>query len=352
MEKYAAYACEDFVGDDEFINWVLSGDKDSDAFWHSFVRRYPFQSENIEQARQIVLKLHEAASEQEKKAEQAEIWNSLQQSIARKPEGFSTTRKWWAAIGSVAAAVALLLLSGRVWNEQPPFSGAAVTEAGKVVITNELEAVATYYLPDSSAVTLQPGSRLSYAAGFSGDLRDVYLSGEAFFEVTPDPRKPFQVHASDLMVKVLGTSFNVKDDGENITVAVKTGKVSVFRQQSSVRGGQEPDVLLGSNEQVAYTKGTAKLEKSIVADPMPILEDTVVQSFVFNNQPLPEIFKALETAYGIKISYNAEVMGTCRLTTSLGKETLFEKLDVICTALDASYSVEEDQIVVNGKRCQ
>ena len=85
-------------------------------------------------------------------------------------------------------------------------------------------------LPDSSKVAIEPESKLKFSSVFNKTKREVYLEGEAFFQVTHNANIPFFVHANEVTTKVLGTSFIIKaiKHEREITVVVKTGKVSVF----------------------------------------------------------------------------------------------------------------------------
>ena len=81
-------------------------------------------------------------------------------------------------------------------------------------------------LPDGSKVTLSKDSRLSYGKKFDGNKREVFLSGEAFFEVAKNPARPFLVYSNGLITKVLGTSFKITafEQDTRVVVAVKTGE--------------------------------------------------------------------------------------------------------------------------------
>nr|WP_246485157.1 FecR family protein [Chitinophaga qingshengii] len=104
-------------------------------------------------------------------------------------------------------------------------------------------------LADGSEVWLNAGSTLRYPAGFKGRYRDVYLQGEAFFNVTTQPERPFVVHTDTIRTVVLGTSFNIRAYPElgNIRINVATGKVGV------VMGGNTLATLL-PDQQLTYNK--------------------------------------------------------------------------------------------------
>lgn len=113
------------------------------------------------------------------------------------------------------------------------------------------------YLPDGSKVWLNAGSKLSYAHQFSGEQRKVFLTGEAFFSVTRDTLRPFQVFAGKTRTEVLGTSFHVKAGiaDQQVEVTVVTGSVS-FGPDT----GKE-EVVLSPEEKGTYHLGSSTLGK-------------------------------------------------------------------------------------------
>ncbi|MCD6064402.1 MAG: anti-FecI sigma factor, FecR, partial [Flavipsychrobacter sp.] len=116
-------------------------------------------------------------------------------------------------------------------------------------------------LPDGSVITLNKQSTLSYPSEFEGDSRSIALNGEAFFNVTPDKEKPFIISVNDITVKVVGTSFNVKNTDEKTEVIVETGIVAVKKNDNevSVNPNEKATVLKSAeapvkenNEDVLY----------------------------------------------------------------------------------------------------
>ena len=116
------------------------------------------------------------------------------------------------------------------------------------------DSIKIFLLPDSSKITLNKNSSLCYSTSFSE--RKVELTGEAFFEVTHNEAKPFYVHAKDVTVKVLGTSFNINTNKkEGAEVSVITGKVKV---SSTNNKGQ---IVLAEGEKGCYNSRKNSLEK-------------------------------------------------------------------------------------------
>ena len=123
-------------------------------------------------------------------------------------------------------------------------------------------------LEDGTVILLKPNSSIEYPAKFSVVDRKVTLKGEAFFDVTKDKTRPFIISTSELTVKVLGTSFNVMayEGAKEISVAVKTGKVSVVKSKDDVRNQpQLSEVILTPNQEVVYNTTQEYFSKKLVA---------------------------------------------------------------------------------------
>lgn len=92
-------------------------------------------------------------------------------------------------------------------------------------------------LPDGSQIVLNACSQLQYPTEFVGNIRDVQLNGEAYFKITSDPQKPFQVQTAAFQIEVLGTEFNVKSypHDQIQSVEVEEGKVQVKLPEDRIR---------------------------------------------------------------------------------------------------------------------
>jgi len=342
FEKYARYGLNDFVQDEAFARWVKSPDRESDLFWSEFLVAFPFRREVVDQARQVVLNLKDASRTEVREEDAMEIWQTIQSSIADRRQVVPLWKKRW----MIWAAAIFMMIAG--------VAGWQALNRKTIEIANTTLKPMLIHLPDESQVTLQPHGRLRYKHGFRGRNREVYLVGEAFFDVTRDPQKPFIVYANDVITRVLGTSFNIKANigGEDVTVTVKTGKVTVYTNRKNAKGKVEAHgVVLKPNQQVAYVKNMKKITKTLVAEPLPVLPSEAIQP-LFVNTPVTEIFSELEKAYGVEILFDSELLAGCRLTSSFESKSLFERLDVLCEAIGATYEVVNARIVINGKKCQ
>lgn len=156
----------------------------------------------------------------------------------------------------VAAAVALLTTLSIVLVYIFSYKTAPPPILAEIITTDSSRVL---YLPDSTRITINKQSRLAYPIAFTAAPRTVYLTGEAFFEVTPDSQKPFIVAAGPAEIRVLGTSFNVKarEEDEEINVIVATGKVQVAADDKT----NAPAVIVTENEQVTYNRKNATMTK-------------------------------------------------------------------------------------------
>lgn len=210
-------------------------------------------------------------------------------------------------------------------------------------------------LADGSQVRLSPHSSLRYLTGLAGRRREVYLEGQAYFKVAKDPAHPFLVYTDKLITTVLGTAFLVTAyAGQEARVAVSEGRVAVQRRQGADLAATPTHpaaagLLLLPNQQATYLATTHALAKNLVPEPALLRAEPLD----FHNRPVAEVLTALERAYGARIRYDPAALRDCTITISFEDEPLFEQLDTLCKALDASYKLAENaEIVFESRGCK
>jgi ferric-dicitrate binding protein FerR (iron transport regulator) len=168
-------------------------------------------------------------------------------------------------------------------------------------------------LADGTHIWLNSGSQLSYPSKFKADSREVYLSGEAFFEVVPDPDKPFHVTTRDIRIEVLGTTFNVSSYAEDNTVqtVLLSGKVTASKNSLLAR-----TIELAPGERLILDKTNSNLSKDKVD--VQLYSSWVNGYLVFKNKPITEVYTKL------KRFYNQNIM----VEEGLGQITFSGKLDL------------------------
>jgi ferric-dicitrate binding protein FerR (iron transport regulator) len=260
----------------------------------------------------------------------------------------------------------LLLVAGIYWYYSNKAMPVATTNAYKAFMqetkhksfeyNNNSDGEQHIVLSDGSEVVLEKNSRLTYAANFSSGKREVYLEGNAFFNITRNPARPFIVYTQTIVTKVLGTSFYVKamSNEETASVVVKTGKVSVFKRENFTSGDAGSSALKGMvvtpNQQVVYDISNEQMDKSLIEK--PALATQAPLSFDFDDTPATEVFKTLHAAYGVPVVIDEEVLATCTISASLGNEPFYEKLSIIFKIINATYDVIDGTVVINTKGCK
>jgi len=358
---YSNFEIEDFVTDDSFISWVLKGDPETNIFWNDLMRLNPGMRVKIERARILVVNLKNAEqiNSEADFGQVDKLWNRIDAQIEPR-----VNSKIFFSMKIAASLLIFFLVSTGIgyWVLRPDTGiPAGLSEAAQTDFIEEVNtsgAVLKIHLIDGSIVSLAKDSRLRYAKDFRGEPnREVYLKGEAFFEVAKNPQQPFLVHANEVTTKVLGTSFTVTayDDQKDIVVAVNEGKVSVFssQQRKSKETQKEVNgVILTPNQKVVYTRADDSFSKTLIDKPEKVKEEPGALRFRFEDAPVKEVFESLSQAYGVEIIFDEEVMSNCFLTVPLGDEPLYEKMKIICSTVDASYELIDASLVVTSKGCK
>ncbi len=362
---YQNFDIEDLASDDLFIKWVIEGDKKTENFWESLRQSDPDLKMKIDSARALILKIRNL-NQIPPKTQLDKIWNNIETTIQDEETKGASDAGWkygWA----IAASVALMLvIAGSWWLQHDPqaiTSGPAQAVAYGdnnrfIEYANNTGKPANIRLSDGSSVMLEDQSVLKYRQDYRSDTaREVHLVGEAFFDISKNPQQPFLVYTNEIVTKVLGTSFRVKayDNEKDIVVSVKEGKVSVFSSKESQKVADANTnvngVILTPNQQVVYLRKEDSFNKTLVIAPEIITVKAHQYNFKFDNTPVHEVFSILEESYGVEILFDEEVMKNCFITVPLGKETLYEKLKIICRTIGASYELIDAKIVVSSKGC-
>lgn len=360
-----------------FVSWAISQSPEDNEFWQTWLRQNPGYSDAFRQARVTIMAIYGKGVNIPDEMISQRIALALSEAKQREQHQHHETtveRPAWTLNSNVRglkrwlAAASVLVALGLGWsvyqNKQDTVVDAAPskqfverTESAplkEVVYTGN--AIKHVRLSDGSSVVLFKNSKLTYPENFTESKRIVSLSGDAFFEVTKDPSKPFYVYAGGIITKVLGTSFSIKTGKENasVTVLVKTGKVAVYLEKEAKNHQPEekqPAFVLSPNEQVLFDPVDSHLTRTLSLQTGLLEIPIEKQHFTYNHTPMSEVFRSLEKAYGVAIRYDKTTFSNCSLSAELGDEPLDTKLEWICSILEASYQIRDQEIVVTGKPC-
>jgi len=179
----------------------------------------------------------------------------------------------------------------------------------------------TIRLADGSRVILAPQSRLRYPVSFGGAYREVYLQGEAFFEVSKDARHPFRVHSGSLITQVLGTRFNVSafGQGQHTAVSLVEGKVQVLDHQNSY--------LLTPGQQLRADQATGRIYRQKFDTEQ--VTGWRHDKLIFKNEKLAEAANQIERLYDVKLVFADSATAEVRLWATFDNEPLTAVLDAL-----------------------
>lgn len=216
-------------------------------------------------------------------------------------------------------------------------------------------------LPDGTTVRLNTDSRLTYISFAAGKTREVTLEGEAYFDVAHDSSRPFIIHTGKINIKVLGTSFNVRNypqDKELETSLIK-GKIEV-----SLESRPEDIIILKPTEKLiiakeedelsAATKVSNSSDNKVVLTSITYMrQDSLVaetswlnDKLVFVNQPLEKIALELERKYAINITFKDEKVKKYRYTGVFENVSLEKVFELIKYSKNFNYKINDKNIVI------
>lgn len=200
-------------------------------------------------------------------------------------------------------------------------------------------------LEDGSVIKLNSGSELRYPSSFEGkSKREVFLKGEAFFEIAKNTSKPFVVKTDEMYTQVFGTVFNISNYDED-TIS------EVVLVEGSIGVGAEKD---SNGELLTMLKPSQKLTNSKILNQSFFIEDVDVTPYIawtkgivyFENEKMSEIIKKLERQFNVQIVNESDILGELRFTGMFDKEDIDLVLKTIQTHTYFNYTKNGKTIII------
>lgn len=383
---------EFFLQDEEFIRWRLFRTKESEEYWTNFRKENPHLEDAIQEAityfNRVKINYYNLSNRDKDR-----MYRTILQNIQNHKRRRLITRIASVAVISIIAILSTLfvlqmknesrqnsfnenamivgqtlpeeeiyLIAGNKKTQLLQNSHIGLTEDGKATITDstntkkevalartELNRLVVPYgkrtyitLADGSEVWLNSGTQLDFPSEFNGKTREIRVDGEIYIDVVPNKKMPFIVHAQDMQIRVLGTSFNIsayRDDFKKTIVLVE-GKVKVERgetQLAELLPNEKIDVLenrvsketVNTSEYISWKKG--------------ILE--------FNGTPMSEILKKVGRYYNVQFEGTTSELND---QTFSGKLFLSNNLDSVMTSVSilssTIYRRENNKIIIGEKK--
>ncbi len=275
-----------------------------------------------------------------------------------------TTRKYSRAGLKWAAAAVLIgftVVAGILFNQ-----GKLQKEDGaKNDIVTTRGTKSKIILPDGTKVWLNADTRLNFDKKFNGALREVYLDGEAFFDVAKNKDRPFIVHTSDIDIRVLGTAFNVKSYKEEATIEATLihGSIQVTKQKECI-----PKIILSPNEKLVFNKLIGKVVES--PDHLPMGKEKEAQYLVskiainesndssivetawihnrllFDGDTFKELAIKMERWFDVQIKFENAEVANYRLRGAFEDETIGEALKALQQIANFKFTVKDKTVTI------
>lgn len=330
---YPYYTTENFLTDDKFISWVIQPDAELDFFWNEFLKQHPSKQSDINNAKRFIQNYNKQDTFFNE-GKQDEVWRRIENTLnntGKKKSKIIAFAPWlrWAAAVLMVCSCGLLFW---YYNQ-------------KEIIRTAFGEIKTVELPDHSVVVLNGNSRLTYERSWGKNTREVWLDGEAFFNIRHLNKdslhikrsEKFIVHAKSINVEVLGTTFNVQNRHNRINVGLVTGKIKV----SSSTGG----LIMKPGDYVEYAANRINQKKQL-EHPEKIVSWSKRQ-FLFNDAKLGDIVTMLEDTYGYQITLADPKWREMKIEGGINVVGVKALLETISTSLRVNIYQNNSNIIIN-----
>ncbi|MFH5834402.1 FecR family protein, partial [Halalkalibaculum sp. DA3122] len=205
------------------------------------------------------------------------------------------------------------------------------------------------HIKDGTKVTLNSNSRIQYRDDYGTSSRDMYLQGEAYFEVDHDHPAPFIVYTNDAAIEDIGTKFNINTDKEHegTEVVVSEGKVKVSPQSQKIDSGSTAEeatssVIVSQGQKVSVKNGPDNLvvEKADLYQALAWMQDRLI----FDDEPLAQVIERLEDHYSITVEVADSSLFDKYITGSFQDESVENVAKVLAVSMEARYSLNDSTL--------
>lgn len=359
----STYTAEDFVLDPAFRKWVLHPNAASNLMWEKLLAANPSKYTEANKAREIIIHVGTKNHQMLSNVELRDLWQGIERELSEKesiykedkviplnaastlqkqiPKRGVITKNRFHYLFRVACILALAIGLGFMAGY---FLPETVPEELTMVVYEERHTVpgvkAHLTLSDGSQVFLNSGSKLRYIKNFERDRREVFLEGEAFFEVARDSLRPFTVLTGKVKTTALGTSFNIRSYApEALDISLLTGKVAV-----EVPMEETAHLTLEPGEAINVNIAGSHLAKSRFDEEMVI--GWTKKLLVFQKTPLPEAIRTLENWYGVTFETQHEPGFQVLFSGRFHNETLENVLEGLGYAAKFDFTINNDKVTI------
>jgi transmembrane sensor len=224
-------------------------------------------------------------------------------------------------------------------------------------------------LPDGSMVTLNAGSYIKYPTTFGSETRNVFFEGEAYFDIRKDKRKPFIVNTSNIKIKVLGTTFNVKSypNDKKVETTLITGSVEIISKNP--KNNEQEHTFLKPNQKANIFKDVCEIEATNVK----LIENKQIKpnetkqvelekdvntnlytgwtdnQLIFDNEKFQDLIVKMERWYGVTIRLHSPELKNARFSGRFEQETIQQSLTALTFIAPLYYDINKNVVDIYKK---
>jgi len=342
IAKYHTYTLPDFLNDDDFARFVIDPSETDINFWRSVVLAYPAQQEAIDEASKIIL-AYRKQDAFTNEANQQKVWENIGATLRALP---APKQKIFRLNLFIRVAAMLILISSvgiALW---------LFKHNRKTDISTGFGEVLTVTLPDNSIVVLNGNSKLSYVNNWDNKPREVWISGEGFFNVRHLNKNPafvkaterFIVHCDDVSIEVLGTSFNVRSRHNKTDVGLISGKIRLEYVDKDKPSGTKQMLVMKKGDYVEYAQKHV-VEQKKLAVPEKLTGWTSHQ-LLFSNATLAQICEVLTDDYGYHVDIANPKLKDLKIEGDISVSNVDELLETITTTLSVKVTYADKNITI------
>lgn len=337
---YSDFSIENFIMDEKFQEWVKYPIIENNFFWENWLRQNPHKEKEVRQARLIILSLDfkkSAGKDIPKELLLKKIQSSIyEEDLINSPSNRRNLNFYYKIaavfIGLLVSTVSLFLLINQPHEK----------------FTTTYGEIKNITLPDGSSIVLNANSSVQFNSIWdSGEDREVWLHGEAFFNIShKNDNQKFLVRTDQLNVEVLGTRFNVNTRRNNTKVVLNSGKVKL-----NPKDQLDDEIYMDPGELVEFSGADKKITKKVVNPDH--FSSWKTNQLIFKATPLSEVAQTLEDNYGWTVEFEDEIIKTYQFTGTVStgsKENINILLFTISEVFNIEILEENNQMIFKYKK--
>ncbi|WP_276503726.1 FecR family protein [Terrimonas pollutisoli] len=325
---------DELLCDDGFLAWYFKTDQTKIVFWDNLVKNDPEQKKLVDEAVEILeaIKIKEGGTAIDTDKAESRLFERINQFNPRPTAQLVPLKGRRQLLRWVAAAIILVTVGFGLYKYFQP---------GKPVIETRYAEIRKESLPDGSQVTLNANSEVTYGKSWGkGKDREIWVKGEAFFQVEKTPKKSrFVVHTGHFDIIVTGTEFNVVNRNEKTNVLLKEGSVLI-------RASNGTETSMKPGDFVEFTND--RLQKKPAKDIQVLAWKD--RKFIFEKTPMKEVGANIRELYGFNVRFENDAIATDTISGILPNDNLDIFLQLLETAKNYEIIKTDQDILIKTRR--